>query len=463
MSDRRRYCYVSGLGLGVAALEELCARGFPPGLVVSHPAELAHCSGYHDYGALAGRLGLPHLRAALGSPEARQALTDHGIDLMVVAGWSGDVPEEVLSSLALGGVGLHPAPLPVGRGRAPIPWTILRDMRSSAVTLFHIEGEEHSGDIVDQAWFDVAPDATAAGLYQRVGLLQAELLVRHVEGLLEGTAPRRPQSGHASVWPRRRPSDGHLDLTASGSDVDRMVRALAEPYPGAFAMFGSARITLCSGRLAGGVTGGAPGQVVATGRGREWGITCGDGAVFVPEALRVDEGVRARPTSLAMFRPGTFFEAPSQHMLEGTRRTPLPGQAPSGPNRVVPAARTAPEARAPEARAQGAGEGDARSRASEERSRAPEEGASGADVSGAPDGSGASDALGADGVEARGPEQRVSEARVSEGRVSEAQAPQARVPDARGPEPRTPQTRAGDGTDLASGIMAGDPGPADQR
>lgn len=459
MSDRRRYCYASGLGLGVPALEELCARGFPPGLVVSHPAELAHCSGYHDYGALAGRLGLPHLRAALDSGEVREALTAHGIDLMVVAGWSGAVPEEVLSSLALGGVGLHPAPLPVGRGRAPIPWTILRDMRSSAVTLFHIEGEEHSGDIVDQAWFDVAPDATAAGLYERVGLLQAELLVRHMEGLLEGTAPRRPQSGHASVWPRRRPSDGHLDLTASGSDVDRMVRALAEPYPGAFAMFGSARITLCSGRLAGGVAGGAPGQVVATGRGREWGITCGDGAVFVPEVLRVDEGVRARPTSLAMFRPGTFFEAPSQHMLEGTRRAPLPGQAPSGPNRAVPAARTAPEARAVEPRVPEAGEGNARSRAS-----APEEGASGADVSGTPDASGASEASGVSGAagvevpEARGPEQQVVE-----GRVPEAQAPKARVPDTRGPEPQAPEAQAGDGTDLAPGIMAGDPGPADQR
>lgn len=105
MSDRRRYCYASGLGLGVPALEELCARGFPPGLVVSHPAELAHCSGYHDYGALADRLGLPHLRAALDSGEVREALTFHGIDLMVVAGWSGTVPEEVLSSLALGGSG----------------------------------------------------------------------------------------------------------------------------------------------------------------------------------------------------------------------------------------------------------------------------------------------------------------------------------------------------------------------
>ncbi|WP_150243143.1 methionyl-tRNA formyltransferase [Nocardiopsis quinghaiensis] len=344
MSDRRRYCYVSGLSLGAPALEELCAQGRPPSLVVSYPAELAHLSGYLDYETVTRRHGLPHLRAAdLGSDEVGEALSDHGIDLLVVASWSQPVPDHVPSSLPLGGVGLHPSPLPVGRGRAPIPWTILRGMRSSAVTLFHLEGET-GGDIVDQAWFDVEPDATATGLYERVGRLKSELLVRHLDGLLEGSAPRRPQTGHTSVWPRRRPSDGQIDLTASGGDVDRMVRALADPYPGAFVVFGGARITLCAGRLADRSSGGAPGQVVATGNGREWGITCGDGTVFVPEVLRVDEGVRAEPTSLAMFRPGTFFDAPSPHMLAATRRSPVPGQTQQEPTgHAVPAARSASE------------------------------------------------------------------------------------------------------------------------
>ncbi|NYH54711.1 methionyl-tRNA formyltransferase [Nocardiopsis arvandica] len=344
MSDRRRYCYVSGLGLGAPALEELCAQGRPPSLVVSYPAELAHRSGYLDYEAVTRRHELPHLRAAdLDSDEVGEALAEHGVDLMVVAGWSQPVHDHVLSSLPLGGVGLHPAPLPVGRGGAPIPWTILRGMRSSAVTLFHLGGETGSGDIVDQAWFDVEPDATATGLYERVGRLKSELLVRHLDGLLEGSAPRRPQTGHTSVWPRRRPSDGQIDLTASGGDVDRMVRALADPYPGAFAMFGGARITLCAGRLTGRVSEGAPGQVVATGNGRQWGITCGDGTVFVPEALRVDEGVRAEPTSLAMFRPGTFFDAPSPHMLAATRRSPVPGQTQESAGQTVPPARNAAE------------------------------------------------------------------------------------------------------------------------
>ncbi|WP_159942458.1 MULTISPECIES: methionyl-tRNA formyltransferase [unclassified Nocardiopsis] len=336
MADRRRYCYVSGLGLGAPALEDLCAQGRPPGLVVSYPAEFAHRSGYLDFEALARQYDVPHLRAAdLDTEEVRRALAEHGVDLLVVAGWSQPVPVPLVSSLTLGGVALHPAPLPVGRGWAPIPWTILRGMRSSAVTLYHLGGEPGTGDIVDQAWFDVAPDATATALYERVGQLQSELLVRHLDGLLAGTAPRRPQSGHGSVWPRRRPSDGQLDLTAAGGDVDRMVRALADPYPGAFAMFGGARITLCAGRLTDRIPGGAPGQVVAVGQGRRWGVACGDGTVFVPEALRVDEGVRADPASLPMFRPGAFFDEPSPYMLEGTRRSPAPG--------AVPAARGAAE------------------------------------------------------------------------------------------------------------------------
>lgn len=326
---RRRYCYVSGLRLGVPALEQLCAQGQPPSLVVSYPAEFAHRCGYLDYEDLARAHGLPHVRAAdVGSDEVQDALAEHDIALMAVSGWSQQVPEHVLEALPLGAVGLHPTPLPVGRGCAPIPWTILRGMRSSAVTLFHLDGEPGKGDIIDQRWFDLAPDVTATGLYERVGHIQAELLVQHIDDLLEGSAPHRPQSGHPSVWPSRRPSDGHLDLSAAGRDVDRMVRALAAPYPGAFAMFGGVRVTLCDGTLSD-VPGGAPGEIVSAGPGRVWGVTCGDGTVFVPGSVCVDEGVRAEPTSLAMFRPGAFFDQPSPHMAEGSHRTFVPGQAPA--------------------------------------------------------------------------------------------------------------------------------------
>src|SRR5699024_4103765 len=105
---------------------------------------------------------LPHVRACdINSEEVRQSLTAHAIDLMVVAGWSQQVHEQALADLSLGGVGLHPTPLPVGRGHAPIPWTILRGMSASAVTLHHLAAEAGAGDVVDQIWFDLPDDVTA--------------------------------------------------------------------------------------------------------------------------------------------------------------------------------------------------------------------------------------------------------------------------------------------------------------
>ena len=335
MGNRPRYCYASGLSLGVPALEELCARGRPPALVVSYPAELAHHSGYIDYEAVTRRHGLEHLRAAdLDSDGVRDAITGRGVRLLVAAGWSGPVPRRLLAALPRGGVGLHPTPLPVGRGDSSIPWTILRDMRAGAVTLLHLDGEGDTGDIIDQAWFDIEPDLTATGLYDRVARRQAEVLAARIDDLLAGTAPRRPQRGHVSAWPPLRPSDGRIDFTASGCDVDRLVRALADPYPGAFAMFGDSRITLCAGALAEGLRGGAPGEVVSAGPGRLWGVACGDGTVFVPEAIRVDEGVRADPASLVMFRAGTFFDEPSPHTPGPVRTVTVPGQVP-GPDTLL--------------------------------------------------------------------------------------------------------------------------------
>lgn len=308
--SERQYCYVSGIRLGIPALEELCDRGMPPGLVVSYPVELAHRSGYTDYEPVVRKYDLPLLRCGdINSTEVVEALAEHRIDLMVVAGWSQVVDEQVLASLPLGGVGLHPAPLPVGRGYAPIPWTILHDMRASAVSLFHMAHKPHLGDIIDQVWFDIEPEATATGLYRQVAGLQAHLLAEHLPGVLAGTAPRRRQAGQASAWPRRRPCDGHIDWSDSGQEVFRLVRALADPYPGAFAMLDGIRVTFAGGTVLGGATGPWRPGLIVQGRGpHEWGVVCGDATVFAPRAVRIDEGPETEPWSVAMLRPGLWFD-----------------------------------------------------------------------------------------------------------------------------------------------------------
>jgi hypothetical protein len=51
-----------------------------------------------------------------------------------------------------------------------------------------------------------------------------------------GTAPRVPQdSSRASQFGGRRPEDGRIDWTWPVARIDNLVRAVAPPWPGAFA------------------------------------------------------------------------------------------------------------------------------------------------------------------------------------------------------------------------------------
>jgi methionyl-tRNA formyltransferase len=51
-----------------------------------------------------------------------------------------------------------------------------------------------------------------------------------------GTAPRLPQDdSQASKFGRRRPEDGRIDWSWPAARIDCLVRAVAPPWPGAFA------------------------------------------------------------------------------------------------------------------------------------------------------------------------------------------------------------------------------------
>ena len=59
-------------------------------------------------------------------------------------------PSEIIKIPKLGVIGSHPTELPKYRGRAPIPWTIIKNLKESALTFFYIDEGIDDGDILDQ-------------------------------------------------------------------------------------------------------------------------------------------------------------------------------------------------------------------------------------------------------------------------------------------------------------------------
>ncbi len=156
-------------------------------------------------------------------------------DLGIVAGVSELVPGAMLSLPPKGFIGMHPTLLPEGRGRAPIPWALIHDLKETGVTLFYADGSADTGDILDQAPVPIYDTDTAPILGGRTDDMACALFVRNLPLLTNGTAPRvKQEESRATNWPRRRPEDGLIDWRKNSRALYNWVRALTRPYPGAF-------------------------------------------------------------------------------------------------------------------------------------------------------------------------------------------------------------------------------------
>lgn len=142
-----------------------------------------------------------------------------------------------------GAYNLHGSLLPRYRGRSPLNWQLVHGERESGVTLHEMTGRADAGDIVAQERVAVGPDETALELYTRLNAAADVLLDRHLAEVLAGRAPRRAQDeALASVFGGRRPEDGRIDWRWPRARVHDLVRAVAPPWPGAFAELHDGRL-----------------------------------------------------------------------------------------------------------------------------------------------------------------------------------------------------------------------------
>jgi methionyl-tRNA formyltransferase len=116
-----------------------------------------------------------------------------------------------------------------------VNWSILLGEKQTGNTMMLLNRGTDTGNIVDQERVEIGPDDTCATVYDKVAHAGAKMLIRHLPGLLSGTAPMTLQDPSAGdVMPKRTPAMGVLDWDRSAQEVHDWVRALTAPYPGAF-------------------------------------------------------------------------------------------------------------------------------------------------------------------------------------------------------------------------------------
>jgi methionyl-tRNA formyltransferase len=234
-----RIVFVGTVEGSEVAFDALLEAGYPPSLIVTLPPEAAsRHSDFADLTTPARRLGIDlHHTTNINADETIDALAAIHPDLTLVLGWSQICRQPFRDVASLGTIGFHPAALPRLRGRGVIPWTILRNEATAGSTLFWLDEGTDSGDILLQRIFDVDAQETARSLYDKHARNMREMVPEAIGMIAAGRAVRLAQDeSQASYCAKRTPADGLIDWQRPAAEILRLVRAVGDPYPGAFTL-----------------------------------------------------------------------------------------------------------------------------------------------------------------------------------------------------------------------------------
>lgn len=155
-------------------------------------------------------------------------------EVIVVAAYGLLLPRPVLAIPSKGAINVHPSLLPRHRGASPIAGAILAGDTETGVSIMLMDAGLDTGPVLAQEHLSIASGDTTGTLAARLALLSADLLVRTLDGWLQGAIVPQPQdSASATTTPLITKDDGALDWGRTAVELTRQVRAF-QPWPGAF-------------------------------------------------------------------------------------------------------------------------------------------------------------------------------------------------------------------------------------
>ena len=194
---------------------------------------------------LADELAIPALKPIRpNEAEFQAAIRAIAPDCCPVVAYGALLPQATLDIPRFGWVNLHFSVLPAWRGAAPVPHAILRGDDITGASTFKIVKELDAGPVYGTLTEPVRPGDTSGDLLGRLAVSGAELLVRTLDAIEDGTVSAVPQSADGvSFAPKLTPADAQVDWKLPAHLIDRQVRACT-PDPGAWTEFEGTRLKL---------------------------------------------------------------------------------------------------------------------------------------------------------------------------------------------------------------------------
>lgn len=167
-------------------------------------------------------------------PECIEYLRKFEADIIVVVAFGQILPKEILKMPRYGCVNVHASLLPKYRGAAPIQWAVINGETVTGVTTMRMDEGLDTGDMILKEEVALEPEETGGSLFDRLAKTGAELCVKTLTAIEQGTAVYTPQDhANATHTTMIKKQLGEIDWTKSAVELERLVRGL-NPWPSAY-------------------------------------------------------------------------------------------------------------------------------------------------------------------------------------------------------------------------------------
>lgn len=163
-------------------------------------------------------------------------------DVICVVAYGKLLPKKILNIPRYGCINVHASLLPKYRGAAPIQWAVLNGDKTTGVTTMYMDQGMDTGDIILKEEVEIGEDETTGELWDRLTKIGGELLVKTLQQIEKGTAPREKQGNDFTIAPMLSKEMAKIDWgSRTAKEIKNLVRGL-NPIMGAYTYLNGKKI-----------------------------------------------------------------------------------------------------------------------------------------------------------------------------------------------------------------------------
>lgn len=213
-------------------------------------------------------------------------------DLIIVVAYGKILPKYVLEYPPYGCINVHASLLPKYRGAGPIQWCVINGEEETGITTMYMDEGLDTGDMILKKKIAIGRNETAGELHDRLASLGSEVLKETLEMVVDGKAPRTPQSDSGATYaPMLDKSTAKIDWHKSAKEIKDLVRGV-NPWPVAYTYYKDEMMKVWFAEIGEECKNGIPGTIVKYLKHKGLAVKAGDDCCVLIKEVQFKGGKR---------------------------------------------------------------------------------------------------------------------------------------------------------------------------